>query len=116
MLIPTTHATAAQRPPQPAGLQITDNTGRVLAKRVRGRRTILALTYNENEAERLRHLASHITIKGDKHPSMSLLARFGLQVISELHERDPVGLAARLGRMATAVPHPATYSKKEPKQ
>lgn len=89
---------------RPAGMQTTDNTGKVLTKRVPGKRGILALTYSADDVERLRHLASHITIKGDKHPTMSLLARFGLALIADMHRMDPEGLAARLSRMVTPVP------------
>lgn len=103
------------RPLLPANAhQITDNTGRVLSRRVSGKRVILALTYAADDVERLRHLASHITIKGDKHPSMSLLARLGLDLIAESHRTDPRGLAAKLTQMCTVVPAPAKFSKKPP--
>jgi hypothetical protein len=98
--------------PSAAPDQITDNTGKALTRRINGKRAILALTYTTDDVERLRHLASHITIKHDKHPSMSLLARLGLAVVADMHSTDPHGLAARLSRMVTDDPAPAKGSKR----
>lgn len=88
--------------------------GKALTKRAQGKRTIMALTFNEDEAEALRHMACHLTIKHDKHPSMSLLARFGLLYVAQQYRTDPSGLAARLSRMVTEDPQAAKLKKARP--
>lgn len=94
-------------------IQTTDNTDRVLTKRIGYPRSILALTYTADDVERLRHLASHITLKQGKHPTMSLLARFGLALVAQMHAQDAEGLAAKLNRMTTDDPKPAKVSKRK---
>lgn len=84
-----------------------DNTGKVLARRPSGKCVVLAITYAADEAEALRRLSSRIVLKGTKHPSMSLLARYGLKLVGDVYARNPEGITRDLGQMVTPVPAPA---------
>jgi hypothetical protein len=73
----------------------------VLTKHARGTRTVLALTFSRDEAEALRRLSCHIVVKAGRRPSMSLLARRGLQLFEEAYRRDPEGEVTKMRRMVT---------------
>ena len=59
----------------------TDNTGKVLTRQVRdANATALTLNYSPKEATALRSFVASIKLRGDKTPSMSLIARRAMTV------------------------------------
>ncbi len=93
----------------------SDNTGKVLAKRIQAHdRTTVLLTYSRPDANRLRMLVQSITLKANKKPSLSLIARRAVDIYLE-RMKSPEGFASEtavLNHMVTPVPSPAPYSKK----
>ena len=88
-----------------------------MTRRIQARdRTTLILSYTTSDANSLRALAQSISLKADKKPSLSLLSRRALELYGMLL-RSPKARAAEidvLNRMTTAVPKPATVSKRQP--
>jgi hypothetical protein len=99
----------------------SDNTGRMMTKRIRARDgTTLVLNYPKFEAAAMRALVQSIRIKGDKSPSLSLIARrsmrFYLARLESAKANHPDAYAAELFElesMVTPVPQPAQHSKKQ---
>jgi hypothetical protein len=92
-----------------------DISGKVLAKRVIARdRTTLILTYKSSDAAALRRFVQQIRLKGDRKPTMSLIAGRAMEVYRLLMERPGVleSETAVLDRMVTPVPKPAKVSKR----
>jgi hypothetical protein len=92
-------------------------TASVLTKRIRYYdRTSLALTFPAADAKSLRELAQAIRLKQDKRPTLSLLARRGLNLYREALMRPGVmeSEIAQLNEMTTPVPKPAPKSRKTP--
>ena len=59
----------------------TDNTDKVLTKYIRARDgTVLTLNYRHQEANAIRSALQKIRLKGDKTPSLSLIARRSIAV------------------------------------
>lgn len=94
----------------------SDNTGKVLAKRIQAHdRTTVLLTYSRTDANELRTLVQSITLKASKKPSLSLIAKRAMGIYLE-RMKEPDEFAretAVLDRMVTPVPAPAPYSKKK---
>jgi hypothetical protein len=88
--------------------------GQVLTKHTRGKRTVLALTFNEHEAEALRRLCSHIIVKAGRKPSMSLLARRGLQLFAAAYRNDPAHEVAVMSRMVSDDTVPVAPARRSP--
>lgn len=99
----------------------SDNTGRMMTKRVRARDgTTLVLNYRKPEAARMRALVQSIRIKGNKSPSLSLIARRSMQFyltrLESARVNRPDAYASELFElesMVTPVPQPALHSKKQ---
>lgn len=100
----------------------SDNTGKVLCKRIRAKDgTTVLVHYKSSEANTMRQLVQTIRLKGDKKPTLSLLAtrsmRLYLARLQAAKETRPDLFAseiAELERMVTPVPKPALKSKKKP--
>jgi hypothetical protein len=94
----------------------------MMTKRIRSKDgTTLVLTYLKPEAAHMRALVQSIRIKGDKAPSMSLIARRSMQFylarLESAKATRPDAYAAEIAeleRMVTPVPQPAPRSKKLP--
>lgn len=86
----------------------TDNTGKVLTKYIKARDgTTLTLTYRREEAQALRSLVQSIRLKGDKTPSLSLIAKRAMRLYLDLMTSGSAQFAseiAALERLATPVP------------
>jgi hypothetical protein len=99
----------------------TDNTDRMMTKRIRAKDgTTLVLNYRKPEAVAMRALVQSIRIKGNKTPSLSLIARRSMQFylarLQSAKANHPDAYAAELVElesMVTPVPQPAQYSKKQ---
>lgn len=93
----------------------TDNTDKVLTRYIRARDgTKLILNYRHQEANALRMACQRIRLKGDKQPSLSLLARRSMGLYIARLESCPAALAAEvqaLEKLATPV---STRAKKKP--
>ena len=99
----------------------SENTGKLMTKQIKAADgTTVILTYLRPDAQAMRAFVQSIRLKGNKSPSLSLIARrsIGLyladleearQSNSELFDQE----VAALERMVTPVPKPATYSKKK---
>lgn len=100
----------------------TDNTGRMMSKRVTAKDgTSLCLQYARPEALSLRALVQSIRLKGDKTPSMALIARRALHryvhYMETAQATRPDAWAAEviaLEGMVTHTPAPARHSKRVP--
>ena len=96
----------------------TDNTGKVMTKRIQARdRTTVLLTYSASDANALRMLAQTIQLRGDRKPSLSLLARRAMTIYRALLDSSPAAFDAEvraLDKMVTPVPKPAPLSKRQP--
>jgi len=98
----------------------SDNTGKVLTRRVRAADgTAVMLHYRTPEAVAMRSLIQSIRIKGDKTPSLSLIARRAMQLYVARLDAARYSLpdvfaaeVAELERMVTPVPKPAQVSRK----
>ena len=98
----------------------SDNSGKMMTRRIQARdRTSVMLTYSTTDAFELRKMVQSIRLKGDKKPSLSLIARRSLQLYGRHLEQVKAGrpdlFAAELTaleRMVTPVPQPARKSKK----
>lgn len=93
----------------------SDNLGKVLSRRIPAQdRATLALTFTTEDANALRSLAQSITLKGNKKPSLTLLAKRALCLYA--HHMATPGNHSReteaLNGWVTPVPVPATFSKK----
>ena len=99
----------------------SDNLGKMMTRRLRpGHGTTVLLNYQVGEANAMRQLIQSIRIKGNRKPSLSLIARRYMQIyIARLqfaHRNSPDAFAAEvaeLERMVTRVPAPAQYSKRK---
>ena len=78
----------------------------VRTRYTKGEGTTLLLKYPTREAEEMRTAALSIRLKGDKQPSLSLLARRSMRLYLEMLNASPAALAAEhaaLERLATPV-------------
>lgn len=99
----------------------SDNAGKVLTKRLRScDGTTLVLRFHRQDAQAMRTLAQSIRLKGDKRPSLSLLARRAMRIYvdqlqSVQHTRPEVYAAEvrELERMVTPVPKPAPLAARK---
>ena len=68
--------------------------GKVLTRRVsRTGNSALVLNYPQNEAARLRDLVDSIRLRGNRKPSMSLLARRSMQLYLDMVQSSHAALA-----------------------
>jgi hypothetical protein len=85
----------------------TDNTDKVLTKYIRASDgTTLTLNYRHQEANALRAAVQRIRLKGDKTPSLSLIARRSMSLYMQLLESSHAAFAAEvnaLEKLATPV-------------
>lgn len=85
----------------------TDNTGKVRTKYIRARDgTALTLNYRHQEAHAIRRAVQSIRLKGDKTPSLSLIARRSIGLYLAHLESSPRAFAAEvqaLEKLATPV-------------
>ena len=92
----------------------TDNTDKVLTRYIRARDgTVLTLNYRHQEANAIRATLQRIRLKGDKQPSLSLIARRSMSLYLAHLESSPSAFADEvqaLERLATPVSH-----RKQPK-
>lgn len=89
-------------------------TATVLTRRVRAYdRSTLVLSYSSADAKELRALVQAIRLKQGKRPTLSLLARRGLNLYRDALMRPGVleSEIAKLNEMTTPVPKPATKRK-----
>jgi len=99
----------------------SDNAGKVLTRRIQAADgTTVLLHYQAPEAHRMRALVQSIRLKGDRKPSLSLIARRSMQLYlarlaSAQANRPDLYTAeiAELEAMVTPVPQPALRSKKK---
>lgn len=78
----------------------------VRARYSKGEGTTLLLKYPTREADEMRRAALSIRLKGDKQPSLSLLARRSMRLYLEALNASPAAFAnevAALERLATPV-------------
>ena len=92
----------------------TDNTGKVLTRYLKARDgTVLTLNYRHQEANAIRSTVQGIRLKGDKTPSLSLIARRSMGLYLAHLESSPSAFAnevAALEKLATR----ATDRKRSP--
>ena len=83
----------------------TDNTDKVLTRYIRARDgTKLVLNYRHQEATAIRAALQKIRLKGDKAPSLSLIARRSMGLYIQHLESSPkafAGEVAALEKLAT---------------
>lgn len=98
----------------------SDNTGKIMTKTVRAADgTMVALNYESREANAMRSLVQSIRLKGDKRPSLSLIARRSIGIyldrLESARATDPQAFAAELAvldTMVTPIPRPRPKSRK----
>ena len=92
----------------------TDNTGKVLTRYLKARDgTVLTLNYRQEEANGIRSAVQRIRLKGDKTPSLSLIARRSMGLYIQHLESSPTAFANEvkaLEKLAT----PASNRKQSP--
>jgi len=88
-----------------------------MSKRIQARdRSTVILTYSTMDANSLRMMAQQIRLKGDRKPSLSLIARRSMQVYQQFIQASPFNFEAErqeLEKMVTRIPKPAKTSKKK---
>ena len=88
--------------------QCSTNTDKVLTKYIRARDgTKLVLNYRHQEANGIRSAVQRIRLKGDKAPSLSLIARRSMGLYLAHLESSPSAFAnelAALEKLATRAP------------
>jgi hypothetical protein len=100
----------------------SDNLGTMMTRRIRSADgTTVLLNYQASEANAMRQLVQSIRIKGDRRPSLSLIARRSMQLYvarMETAQRNRPDVfaseVADLEQMVTLVPAPAQHSKRRP--
>ena len=89
--------------------QCSDNTDKVLTRYIRAREgTKLVLNYRHQEANAIRSALQRIRLKGDKAPSLSLIARRSMGLYIEHLQSSPSALEGEvqaLEKLATPVSH-----------
>ena len=98
----------------------SDNTGKLMTKRIQASDgTTLVLNYRKPEAHSMRTLVQSIRLKGNKTPSLSLIARRSMQLylarLETAKATRPDIFASEIGeleRMVTPIPKPAPRSRK----
>jgi hypothetical protein len=87
----------------------TDNTGKVLTKYIRARDgTVLTLNYRRQDAHEIRAAVQRIRLKGDRTPSLSLIARRSLALYLARLQSSPAAFADEvqaLEKLATPIAH-----------
>lgn len=88
------------------------STGAVLTRRVKALdRTTLVLSYTPTDANSLRMLCQSIRLKGDKRPTLSVIARRALATYLDRLPGHWESEVAALNRMVTPTPKPAPIKK-----
>ncbi len=91
------------------------DSGTVRSRYVRASNgTPIFLNYTEREAQPLRDAVAGIRLRGDRQPSMSLLARRSLSVYLELLHRHPAARAIELAELEKLATPLATRRKTVP--
>ncbi len=89
--------------------------GKVLARREsRSGSTALVLNYPQNEAARLRDLVASIRLRGDREPSLSLIARRSMAVYLDHVASSPDALAGEIEAMELLATPISTRKKTQP--
>ena len=87
----------------------TDNTDKVLTKYIRARDgTVLTLNYRHQEANSIRTAMQKLRLKGDKAPSLSLIARRSIGLYLAHLQSSPEAFAGEiqaLEELATPISH-----------
>lgn len=76
--------------------------------------TTIVLNYTEREAQPLREAVAGIRLRGNRQPSMSLIARRSMHLYLELLRRDPQARAAEMSELERLATPLATRRKSEP--
>lgn len=94
--------------------QCSTNTDKVLTKYIRARDgTKLVLNYRHQEANGIRSAVQRIRLKGDKTPSLSLIARRSMGLYIQHLESSPTAFANEV-KALEALATPASNRKKSP--
>ncbi len=89
--------------------------GKVLTRyRKRNGTTTLVLNYPTNEAARLRDLIESIRLRGDRKPSLSLIARRSMAVYLDHVASSPDALATEIEALELLATPIATRKKTQP--
>ena len=89
----------------------TDNTGKTLTRYIKARDgTVLTLNYRSQEANGIRSAVQRIRLKGDKTPSLSLIARRSMGLYIQHLESSPTAFANEV-KALEALATPASNRK-----